>query len=125
MIAVGNVPIDPSGGLPDREVPHRACVPGPVYFVHGFEQSRRFRALKVWTIFKRYGAAAIGRFVEANVEQARRLYDLAEADPELEGAVRPALVPQPVARCCGRLSGAPSCRSSVRRRAKVWGVVGG
>jgi glutamate/tyrosine decarboxylase-like PLP-dependent enzyme len=61
------------------------------YFVHGFEQSRRFRALKVWTIFKRYGAAAIGRFVEANVEQARRLYDLAEADPEFEGAVRPAM----------------------------------
>jgi aromatic-L-amino-acid decarboxylase len=61
------------------------------YFVHGFEQSRRFRALKVWTIFKRYGAAAIGGFVEANVEQARRLYDLAEADPEFESAVRPAM----------------------------------
>jgi aromatic-L-amino-acid decarboxylase len=61
------------------------------YYVHGFEQSRRFRALKVWTIFKRYGAAAIGRFVEANVEQARRLYDLAEADPEFEGAVRPSM----------------------------------
>jgi len=61
------------------------------YFVHGFEQSRRFRALKVWTIFKRYGTAAIGRFVEANVEQARRLYDLAEADAEFEGAVRPAM----------------------------------
>ena len=61
------------------------------YFVHGFEQSRRFRALKVWTIFKRYGTAAIGRFVEGNVEQARRLYDLAEADAEFEGAVRPAM----------------------------------
>ena len=61
------------------------------YFVHGFEQSRRFRALKVWTIFKRYGATAIGRVVEANVEQARHLYDLAEADPEFEGAVRPAM----------------------------------
>jgi glutamate/tyrosine decarboxylase-like PLP-dependent enzyme len=61
------------------------------YFVHGFEQSRRFRALKVWTIFKRYGTEAIGRFVEANVEQARRLYDLAEADPEFEGAVRPSM----------------------------------
>jgi aromatic-L-amino-acid/L-tryptophan decarboxylase len=61
------------------------------YFVHGFEQSRRFRALKVWMIFKRYGAATIGRFVEANVEQARRLYDLAEADPDFEGAVRPSM----------------------------------
>jgi glutamate/tyrosine decarboxylase-like PLP-dependent enzyme len=59
------------------------------YFVHGFEQSRRFRALKVWTLFKRYGTQAIGRFVEANVEQARRLYELAEADPDFEAAVRP------------------------------------
>jgi aromatic-L-amino-acid/L-tryptophan decarboxylase len=61
------------------------------YFVHGFEQSRRFRALKVWMIVKRYGAATLGRFVEANVEQARRLYELAEADPDFEGAVRPSM----------------------------------
>jgi glutamate/tyrosine decarboxylase-like PLP-dependent enzyme len=59
------------------------------YFVHGFEQSRRFRALKVWTILKRHGTAEIGRFVEANVEQARRLYELAVDDPEFEGAVLP------------------------------------
>ncbi len=26
------------------------------YYVHGFEQSRRFRSLKVWMSFKRYGA---------------------------------------------------------------------
>jgi glutamate/tyrosine decarboxylase-like PLP-dependent enzyme len=61
------------------------------YFVHGFEQSRRFRALKVWMIFKRHGAEAIGRIVQANVDQARRLYDLAEADPQFEGAVRPSM----------------------------------
>jgi len=30
------------------------------YYVHGFEQSRRFRSLKVWMSFKRYGARAIG-----------------------------------------------------------------
>jgi aromatic-L-amino-acid/L-tryptophan decarboxylase len=59
------------------------------YFVHGFEQSRRFRALKVWTIFKRHGSVEIGRFVEANVAQARRLYELAEADPAFVGAMRP------------------------------------
>jgi glutamate/tyrosine decarboxylase-like PLP-dependent enzyme len=59
------------------------------YFVHGFEQSRRFRALKVWTILKRHGTAEIGRFVEANVEQARRLYELAVDDPEFESAVLP------------------------------------
>jgi hypothetical protein len=26
------------------------------YYVHSFEQSRRFRALKVWMSFKRYGS---------------------------------------------------------------------
>jgi aromatic-L-amino-acid decarboxylase len=59
------------------------------YFVHGFEQSRRFRALKVWTIFKRYGTDAIASVVEANVAQAQRLYELATADPDFEAAVRP------------------------------------
>ncbi len=29
------------------------------YYVHGFEQSRRFRGLKVWMSFKRYGAARL------------------------------------------------------------------
>jgi aromatic-L-amino-acid decarboxylase len=59
------------------------------YYVHGFEQSRRFRSLKVWMGFKRYGADEMGRWVDANVAQARRLHDLAEADPEWESAVRP------------------------------------
>lgn len=59
------------------------------YFVHGFEQSRRFRALKVWMGFKRYGSRQIGRWVDANVAHARRLYDLAEAHPDFTAATRP------------------------------------
>jgi glutamate/tyrosine decarboxylase-like PLP-dependent enzyme len=59
------------------------------YYVHGFEQSRRFRSLKVWMGFKRYGARQIGRWVEANVEQARRLFELAGGHPDFEAAVRP------------------------------------
>ena len=61
------------------------------YYVHGFEQSRRFRSLKVWMGFKRYGARQIGRWVEANVEQARRLHGLACADPDFEAAVEPTM----------------------------------
>ena len=61
------------------------------YYVHGFEQSRRFRSLKVWMGFKRYGARQIGRWVEANVEQARRLHTLASADPDFEAAVEPTM----------------------------------
>ncbi len=59
------------------------------YYVHGFEQSRRFRGLKVWMGFKRYGAREIGRWVDANVEQARHLHALAEAHPDFASAVWP------------------------------------
>jgi aromatic-L-amino-acid decarboxylase len=61
------------------------------YYVHGFEQSRRFRALKVWMIFKRYGARQIGRWVEANIEQARHLYRLARRTRHFEAAMEPSM----------------------------------
>ncbi len=59
------------------------------YYVHGFEQSRRFRALKVWMSFKRYGTETIGDWIDANVEQARHLCDLAERHPRFRAATRP------------------------------------
>ena len=59
------------------------------YYVHGFEQSRRFRSLKVWMAFKRYGARQIGEWVDANVDHALRLHAHAEAHPDFEPAVRP------------------------------------
>lgn len=59
------------------------------YFVHGFEQSKRLRALKVWMSFKRYGADQIGAWVDANVAQARHLYDLVQAHPDFEAAREP------------------------------------
>jgi len=59
------------------------------YYVHGFEQSRRFRSLKIWMSFKRYGAKEIGQWVDANVDQALRLHDLAAAHGDFEPAVRP------------------------------------
>lgn len=61
------------------------------YYVHGFEQSRRFRSLKVWMSFKRYGARQIGRWVDANVEQALHLHGLASAHPDFESAARPTM----------------------------------
>src|SRR3712207_9568488 len=54
------------------------------YYVHGFEQSRRFRSLKVWMSFKRYGAEQIGRWIDANVDQAQHLYERARAHPRSE-----------------------------------------
>ena len=59
------------------------------YYVHGFEQSRRFRSLKVWMSFKRYGARQIGEWIDNNVRQARHLYSLAANDPEFEPASLP------------------------------------
>lgn len=61
------------------------------YYVHGFEQSRRFRALKVWMGMKRYGTKQIGEWVDANIEQARYLHDLCTADPDFEVARWPAM----------------------------------
>jgi glutamate/tyrosine decarboxylase-like PLP-dependent enzyme len=59
------------------------------YYVHGFEQSKRFRSLKVWMSFKRYGTSTIGEWVDNNIEQAIYLYDLVKDDNEFEAAVKP------------------------------------
>ena len=71
------------------------------YYVHGFEQSRRFRSLKVWMSFKRYGARQIGEWVDNNVRQAKRLYALVEAHPAFEPATNP-----PMSAICIRFKGA-------------------
>jgi aromatic-L-amino-acid decarboxylase len=59
------------------------------YYVHGFEQSRRFRSLKVWMSFKRYGARQIGEWVDNNVRQAQHLYGIVQRHPEFEAASNP------------------------------------
>ena len=59
------------------------------YYVHGFEQSRRFRSLKVWMSFKRYGTRQIGEWVDNNVRQARHLHALVAQHPDFEAAAEP------------------------------------
>src|SRR5215469_8581480 len=59
------------------------------YYVHGFEQSRRFRSLKVWMSFKRYGARQIGEWIDNNVRQAKHLYGIVQRHPEFEAASNP------------------------------------
>jgi len=71
------------------------------YYVHGLEQSRRFRSLKVWMSFKRYGASQIGEWVDNNVRQAKYLFALVEKHPEFE----PASIP-PMSAICIRFKGA-------------------
>ena len=59
------------------------------YYVHGFEQSRRFRSLKVWMSFKRYGAREIGSWIDANVQLAKALHRMVDAHPDFEASNRP------------------------------------
>ena len=61
------------------------------YYVHGFEQSRRFRALKVWMSFKRYGADEVGGWIDRNIEHAEQLYELASHDPSFECVHKPVM----------------------------------
>ena len=70
------------------------------YYVHGFEQSRRFRSLKVWMSFKRYGVHQIGEWIDNNVRQAKYLYELAEKHPDFESASSP-----PMSAICIRFRG--------------------
>jgi len=71
------------------------------YYVHGFEQSRRFRSLKVWMSFKRYGARQIGEWIDNNVRHARYLFAMVENDAEFEAASNP-----PMSAICIRYSAA-------------------
>jgi aromatic-L-amino-acid/L-tryptophan decarboxylase len=80
------------------------------YYVHGFEQSRRFRSLKVWMSFKRYGSAQIGEWIDNNVRQAQYLYEVVKADPEFEAASEP-----PMSAICIRYVGPGAERVDEKR----------
>ncbi|MGA8408553.1 MAG: pyridoxal-dependent decarboxylase [Candidatus Acidiferrales bacterium] len=71
------------------------------YYVHSFEQSRRFRGLKVWMSFKRYGAKQIGEWIDNNVRQAKHLYSRVARDSEFAAASEP-----PMSAICIRYRGA-------------------
>jgi len=58
---------------------------GTTYFAdRGMALSRGFKALKVWMAMKEQGVARIGKAIQANIDQARYLGALVDADPLLE-----------------------------------------
>lgn len=59
------------------------------FYVHGFEQSKRFRSLKVWMSFQHYGKDQIGSWIDANIAQAKYLHSLAENSKDFESATPP------------------------------------
>lgn len=59
------------------------------FYVNGFEQSKRFRSLKVWTSFHHYGKGQIGSWIDNNIAQANHLHHLATNNPLFESATQP------------------------------------
>ncbi len=63
----------------------RGVSAGSMWFSeYGVQLSRSFRALKIWMLMKEHGLEKYGRIILQNVEQARYLAALIEAQPELE-----------------------------------------
>ena len=61
------------------------------FYVHGFEQSKRFRSLKVWTSFQHYGKKQLGQWVDQNIDQAKYLHGLAEREGIFQSATKPVM----------------------------------
>lgn len=59
------------------------------FYVNGFEQSKRFRSLKVWVSFHHYGKTKMGEWVDNNIAHAKHLHQLAVNDPHFELATEP------------------------------------
>ena len=54
------------------------------FFEHGIQNSRGFRALKVWLQLKQVGRAGYARMIAEDIELARRFHAVADAHDELE-----------------------------------------
>ncbi|MGB1778139.1 MAG: pyridoxal phosphate-dependent decarboxylase family protein [Longimicrobiales bacterium] len=54
------------------------------YFERGIQNSRGFRALKVWMQLKQAGRSGYVRMISEDIELARRFFEIADAHPELE-----------------------------------------
>ena len=68
-----------------READDRGMASGAFWFSdYGLQLTRQFRALKVWMSIKEHGLDRFGRMMARNVDQARYLGRLIEAEPALE-----------------------------------------
>ncbi len=62
--------------------------PGVNYYKLGMQNSRGFRALKVWLGLRQAGREGIIQMIRDDIRLARRLYELADAHPELEAGTQ-------------------------------------
>lgn len=61
------------------------------FWDHGLELSRRSRAFKVWMTFKAYGADALARSIDEDIELAELMADLVREAGDLELLAEPSL----------------------------------
>lgn len=54
------------------------------FFEHGIQNSRGFRALKVWLALRHAGRDGYTRMIDQDIELARRFHEMATEHPELE-----------------------------------------
>ncbi|MEP7230261.1 MAG: pyridoxal-dependent decarboxylase [Ginsengibacter sp.] len=59
------------------------------FYENGFEQSKRFRSLKVWMSFQHYGKDTLGQWVDNNTEQAMHLHNLVINSEDFDSATEP------------------------------------
>jgi glutamate/tyrosine decarboxylase-like PLP-dependent enzyme len=59
------------------------------FYVNGFEQSKRFRSLKVWMSFQHYGKSKIGSWIDGNIGQAKYLHELVSKSEDFISATVP------------------------------------
>jgi glutamate/tyrosine decarboxylase-like PLP-dependent enzyme len=57
---------------------------GQNFYEYGLQNSRGFRALKVWLGLRQVGREGYARLISDDIQLSRRLYSLVEADPQLE-----------------------------------------
>jgi aromatic-L-amino-acid/L-tryptophan decarboxylase len=67
-------------------------VGGPPWFSeYGFQQTRGFRALKVWMTLQQFGVKGLAAIVDANIDLARRLAERVERADDFELSAPPSL----------------------------------
>jgi len=54
------------------------------YYEYGFQNSRGFRALKVWLALQQVGRSGYIKMITEDIQLSKLLFNLAESDPELE-----------------------------------------
>jgi glutamate/tyrosine decarboxylase-like PLP-dependent enzyme len=54
------------------------------FYEHGMQNSRGFRALKVWLTFRHMGATAHSQLIREDIQLAKKLYELLKNEEEIE-----------------------------------------